>query len=93
MIEREVAVTLDRPNSFSTVERSRGAEGKFDFRFTPYVGGTRVEVTMRLQPSGVMRLLEPLMRRMVPKMLADLPKNMRCGIEAADRVRQDPSVA
>src|SRR3990170_3817511 len=54
-------VTLDRPNSFSTVERSRGAEGTFDFRFTPYEGGTRVEVAMRLHPRGPMRLLEPLM--------------------------------
>jgi carbon monoxide dehydrogenase subunit G len=86
-------VALDRPNSFTTVERSRGAEGTFDFRFTPHRGGTRVEVTMRLQPRGPMRLLEPLMRRMVPKMLADLPENMRRGIDAADRARQDPSVA
>ena len=86
-------VALDRPNSFSTVERSRGAEGTFDFRFTPYDGGTRVDVAMRLQPRGPMRLLEPLMRRMVPKMLADLPENMRRGIDAADRAPQDPSVA
>jgi carbon monoxide dehydrogenase subunit G len=86
-------VALDRPNAFSTIERSRGAEGTFDFRFTPQDGGTRVEVTIRLQPRGPMRLLEPLMRRMVPKMLADLPENMRRGIDAADRARQDPSVA
>ena len=86
-------VALERPNSFSTVERSRGAEGTFDFRFVPQSGGTRVEVTMRLQPRGPMRLLEPLMRRMVTKVLADLPENMRHGIDAADRVRQDPSVA
>jgi len=85
-------VALDRPNSVSTVERSRGAEGTFEFRFTPYDGGTRVEVRMSLQPRGPMRLLEPLMRRMVPKMLADLPENMRRGIDAADRAGQDPSV-
>lgn len=86
-------VALDPPNSFSTVERSRGAEGTFDFRFTPHDGGTRMEVTMRLQPRGPMRLLEPLMRRMVPKMLVDLRENARRGIDAADRARQDPSVA
>jgi hypothetical protein len=86
-------VALDGPNSFSTIERSRGAEGTFDFCFTPYDGGTRMEVTMRLQPRGPMRLLEPLMRRMVPKMLADLCESARRGIDAADRARQDPSVA
>jgi uncharacterized protein YndB with AHSA1/START domain len=86
-------VTFDRPNSFATVERSRGAEGAFEFRFTPDDGGTRVEVTMRLQPRGPMRLLEPLMRRMVPKMVADLGAHMRRGIDAADHGSQDPSVA
>jgi uncharacterized protein YndB with AHSA1/START domain len=86
-------VALDRPNSFSTVERSRGAEGTFDFRFTPYEGGTRMQVSVRLRPQGPMRLLEPLMRRMVPKMLADLRENARRGIDAADRAQQDPSVA
>ena len=91
-IKTEV-VALDRPHSFSTVERSRGAEGTFDFRFTPYEGGTRMEVTMRLQPRGPVRLLEPLMRRMVPKMLAELRENARRGIDAADRARQGPSGA
>jgi carbon monoxide dehydrogenase subunit G len=86
-------VALDRPNSFSTVERSRGAEGTFDFRFTPHDDGTRLEVSVRLQPRGPMRLLEPLMRRMLPKMLADLRENARRGIDAADHARQDPSVA
>jgi len=86
-------VAMERPHSFKTVERSRGAEGSFEFRFVPERSGTRVEVSMRLQPRGPMRVLEPLMRRMVPKMLADLPENMRRGIDAADRVRQDPSVA
>jgi hypothetical protein len=86
-------VALNRPNSFSTVERSRGAEGSFDFRFTPYDGGTRMEITMRLLPRGPMRLLEPLMRWMVPRMLAELRENARRGLDAADRARQDPSVA
>ena len=86
-------VALDRPHSFSTVERSRGAEGTFEFRFTPHDGGTRMQVSVRLQPRGPMRLLEPLMRRLVPKMLADLRENARRGIDAADRARQDPSVA
>jgi uncharacterized protein YndB with AHSA1/START domain len=90
---RTEIVALDRPHSFSTVERSRGAEGMFEFRFTPHDGGTRMQVSVRLQPHGPMRLLEPLMRRLVPKMLADLRENARRGIDAADRARQDPSVA
>jgi uncharacterized protein YndB with AHSA1/START domain len=80
-------VALNRPSHCSVVDRSRGAEGKFDFRFTPHDGGTCVEVTMRLQPRGPMRLLEPLMVRMVKKMSADLPEKMRRGIDAAHPVR------
>ena len=80
-------VALDRPGHCSVVDRSRGVEGTFDFRFTPHAGGTRVEVTMRMQPRGPMRLLEPLMARMMGRMLAELPEKMRRGIDAADRVR------
>jgi uncharacterized protein YndB with AHSA1/START domain len=86
-------VALDRPGHCSVVDRSRGAEGTFDFRFKPHDGGTRVEVTMRMQPRGPMRLLEPLMARMVKRMLADLPEKMRRGIDAADRVRGHATVA
>jgi hypothetical protein len=35
-----------------------------------------------------MRLLEPLMSKMFGKMVAELPEKMRCGIDAADRVRE-----
>jgi carbon monoxide dehydrogenase subunit G len=86
-------VALDRPSHCSVVERSRGAVGTFDFLFAPHDGGTRVEVTMRLQPRGPMRLLEPLMVRMIKKVFADLPENMRRGIDAADRVGEEPTVA
>jgi uncharacterized protein YndB with AHSA1/START domain len=86
-------VALDRPRYCSVVDRSRGAAGTFDFRFTPHDGGTRVEVTMRMQPRGPMRLLRPLMARMVRRMLADLPEKMRRGIDAADHVRVHASVA
>ena len=86
-------VALDRPRHCSVVDRSRGAEGTFDFRFTPHDGGTRVEVTMQMKPRGPMRLLEPLMARMVKRMLADLPEKMRRGIDAADRVREHATVA
>ena len=80
-------VAFERPARCSVVDRSRGAEGTFDFRFTPRNGGTHVSVVMRMQPRGPMRLLEPLMGRMVKRMLAELPRKMREGIDAADRGR------
>jgi uncharacterized protein YndB with AHSA1/START domain len=86
-------LTLDRPSRCSVVDRSRGAEGTFDFRFTPNDGGTRLEVTMRMQPRGPLRLLEPVMALMVRRMLTDLPEKMRRGIDAADRVRDHGAVA
>jgi len=82
---RTEIVAYDRPRGLSTVERSGVATGAFEFRFVPQDGGTRVEVSMRLQPRGPMRLLEPLMRRMAGRMLAELPGHMRTGIEAAHR--------
>jgi uncharacterized protein YndB with AHSA1/START domain len=86
-------VALERPRHCSVVDRSRAAAGTFDFRFTPHDDGTRVDVTMRMQPRGPMRLLQPLMARMVKRMLADLPEKMRRGIDAADHVRDHASVA
>jgi len=80
-------VALERPSRCSLVERSRGAEGTFDFLFAPYDGGTRVEVRMRLSPRGPLRLLEPLMARMARKTLDRLPDTMRRGIDAAHPVR------
>jgi uncharacterized protein YndB with AHSA1/START domain len=80
-------VKFERPERCTVVDRTRGAEGTFDFRFTPRDGGTRVEVAMQMQPKGPMRLLEPLMARMLKKMLGDMPEKMRHGIDAAERVR------
>jgi carbon monoxide dehydrogenase subunit G len=77
-------VAFDRPRHCSVVDRSRGAEGTFDFRFSPSDGGTQVSLQMRMQPKGPMRLLEPLMGRMMKRMLAELPEKMREGIDAAD---------
>jgi uncharacterized protein YndB with AHSA1/START domain len=80
-------VAFDRPRHCSVADRSRGAEGTFDFRFTPRGGGTQVSVVMRMQPRGPMRLLEPLMRGMMKRMLADLPEKMKKGIDSADQAR------
>lgn len=75
-----------------SVDLQQQPELALDFRFAPYEGGTRMEITMRLQPHGPMRLLEPMMRRMVPEMLADLRQNARRGLDAADRARPGPPV-
>ena len=85
-------VALGCPSHCSVADRSRGAEGIFDFRFTPHDGRTRVEVTLRMQPRGPMRLLEPLMERMVKKTLADLPEKTRRGIDAAEPTREQPTI-
>ena len=86
-------VAFDRPNRCTVIERSRVGEGRFDFRFAPADGGTRVEVEMQLKPKGPMRLLEPLMARMFKKMIGELPERMRRGIDAADRVREVAAVS
>jgi polyketide cyclase/dehydrase/lipid transport protein len=87
-------VAYDRPNRCTVIERSRVGEGTFDFRFAPANGGgTRIEMTMQIKPKGPMRLLQPLMGKMLGKMVAELPDRMRRGIDAADRVRESAAGA
>jgi carbon monoxide dehydrogenase subunit G len=86
-------VALERPRHCSVVDRSRGAQGTFDFRFTPHDGGTRIDVTVQMRPRGPMRLLQPLLAPMVRRMLADLPDKMRRGIDATDTARGHATVA
>lgn len=84
-IDSEI-VGYDRARSLATVERSRVATGQFEFRFTPDGTGSRVDVVMRMQPRGLIRLLTPVMRAMSRKLLAELPTHMRNGIDAAHPV-------
>lgn len=79
-------VAFDRPNGFTTSERSRVGVGTFTFLFVPVGSGTRLDVSMRLQPRGPMRILQPLMAVMARKMLGAMPDHMRRGIDAADPV-------
>jgi carbon monoxide dehydrogenase subunit G len=76
-------VAAEQPARISTVERSAFATGTFQFRFVPDGSGTRVHLTMRLQPRGPMRLLTPMIRWMSGKLMRELPDNMRRGIDAA----------
>jgi carbon monoxide dehydrogenase subunit G len=74
----------ERPWRFATVERSRMATGQFEFRLTPQGHGTHVEIDMRLQPRGPMRLLQPLVRRMAGRFMTALPGYVRQGLDTAD---------
>ncbi len=76
--------SYERPRRFETVERSRVAAGHFEFQLTPLEGGTHVEIRMRLQPRGPMRLLQPLMRRMAGQFMTALPEYVRQGLDTAD---------
>jgi hypothetical protein len=83
----EVSMELtayERPVRFATVERSWAATGSFEFRLTPHGDQTHVEVRMGLQPRGLMRLLQPVMRRMADGFLARLPEYVRKGLGAAE---------
>ena len=74
----------DRPQRFATRERSRMATGDFEFVLTPYGEQTQVELRMKLQPHGPMRLLQPLMRRKIGQFLTDLPGHIQEGLDSAD---------
>jgi hypothetical protein len=56
--------------------------GRSEFRFDAKNGGTQVSGKLRMQPQGLMRVFEPLMRPRVKRMLGELPDNLRRGIEA-----------
>ena len=74
----------DRPQRFATRERSRMATGDFAFVLTPYGEQTQVDLRMKLQPHGPMRLLQPMMRRKIGQFLADLPGHIQEGLDSAD---------
>ena len=74
----------ERPQRFATSERSRMATGDFEFVLTPYGKQTLVELRMKLQPHGPMRLLQPLMRRKIGQFLTDLPGHIQEGLDSAD---------
>jgi hypothetical protein len=67
-------------------------DGGSEFRFEAKNGGTQVSGTLRMRPHGLMRVLEPLMRPKMKRMLGELPENMRRGIDASDRPREQAPV-
>lgn len=80
-VESEI-VEFMRPVRFTSSDRARGMEGKSEFRFEGSNGGTQVSCKMTMQPHGLMRVLEPLIRPQMKRMLGGLPDHLRRGIEA-----------
>ena len=80
-VESEI-VEFERPARFASQDKARGMSGRSEFRFDAKNGGTQVSGKLRMQPQGLMRVLEPLMRPKVKRMLGELPDNLRRGIEA-----------
>jgi carbon monoxide dehydrogenase subunit G len=66
---------------FVTIERSRMANGRFEFRLMPHTDGTRVELVAQLTPRGPFRLLQPVMRRELATFITNLPEWIRTGLE------------
>ena len=58
--------------------------GDFEFVLTPYGEQTQVELRMKLQPHGPLRLLQPVMCRKIAQFLADLPGYIQQGLDSAD---------
>lgn len=79
-VESEI-VEYERPARFVSQDKTRGMDGSSEFRFEATNGGTHVSGKLRMQPHGQMRVLEPLMRPKMKRMLGELPDNLRRGIE------------
>jgi carbon monoxide dehydrogenase subunit G len=80
-VESEI-VEFERPVRFATRDTARGMNASSEFAFEPSNGGTQVSGKLRMEPRGLMRVLEPLMRPRINRMLGKLPDNLRRGIEA-----------
>jgi hypothetical protein len=75
-------VAFDRPVRFASQEKARGTDCGSEFRFEAKNGGTQVSGTLWMQQHGVLRVLEPLMRLRLKRVLGEVPDNLRRAIEA-----------
>lgn len=83
-IDSEI-VSFERPAHFAVVDRARGMKGAFEFRFTPTDGGSQLSLHVRMEPLGALRLLQPILRPSMKRQFAQLPEQMRRGLEIAGR--------
>jgi carbon monoxide dehydrogenase subunit G len=75
-------VSFQRPTHCATRDKARGMEGGFEFDLQPKDGGTELTARMKMQPRGPMKLLEPVMRPMMKRMLNEVPERMQRGIQS-----------
>jgi hypothetical protein len=53
-------VTLDPPNGYAVEARYPGADVRYEYRFDPHDPGTRVTLSVEIQPRRLGRVLVPL---------------------------------
>ena len=75
-------VEFERPARFASQDKGRGVDGRSEFRFEATNGGTQISGKLQMEPHGLMRVLEPLMRPKIKRMLDEVPEHLRRGIEA-----------
>ncbi len=56
---------FDRPRSWSAVSTARRLTVRFRGQVTPITGGCQLAVHTELRPRGVLRVLSPLLRRVM----------------------------
>lgn len=56
-------VAFERPTAWASIARSRRLDAKGEGRISPTERGSRVVVSAKLRPKGLLALLLPLMRR------------------------------
>jgi hypothetical protein len=76
-------VSFERPTHFSVVDTARGLENRVDFPFTPSDAGVKLSVHLRMEPRGPLRLLEPVLRPAMRRQFAQLPEQVKRGMETA----------
>ena len=80
---------FDRPHRLHThiVEGPQPIDGTWVF--TPVGGGTRVEFVVEGQLRGLMRIAEPIVRRMIARQFAQYHENLRRNVEAGPSPHAD----
>ena len=80
---------FDRPHRLHThiVEGPQPIDGTWVF--TPAGGGTRVEFVAEGQLRGLMRIAEPIVRRMIARQFAQYHENLRRNVEAGPSPHAD----
>jgi carbon monoxide dehydrogenase subunit G len=74
-------VTDDEPTDPELTTRAGLLKPTLTYRLEPSDGGTRFSRRVDVQPSGVFRIMEPMMRSMVQKGNARFVQNLKNALE------------